>query len=194
MMDIENNDIVNLQTQAVAENTTAISNDEELTEDDFNVNTFAKSATKLKYKQVTKDDFEIVKHIDKDMEEADIIAKLMSVETTDKPTMVIPLKRLGIPVTLQALTGKQTARIRSRYTRTEDTKKGKVEKLDSNGFNIGLIVGATVKPNWSNPALLKKYTASSGEEVIQRMLLAGEISLLGEAVLDISGFDVTLDD
>lgn len=167
-----NKDVKKLQTQDVAENATSFSNHRGA---------------------ITADDFGIVNTIDKDMEETAIIAKLME-NNNERPTIVVPLEIAGIPVTLQALTGKQVARIRSRCTRIENTKKGKVEKLDTNAFSVALIVEATVKPNWSNPVLLKQFMASSAEEYIQRKLYAGEISLLSEAVLDISGFNVDLDD
>lgn len=131
------------------------------------------------------------------MDNEDIIACLLSADADEKPTRVIPIKRengLCFPVTLKAITGKQLYRIRSRNTRSINTKNGNVDKLDTEGFNIGLITAATVAPNWGDPRLLKKYRASSGDEVLKRILLAGEISLLGDAVLDISGFNITLDD
>ena len=51
-----------------------------------------------------------------------------------------------------------------------------------------------MKPKWDDPKLLNKLKASSGTEVVKRLLLAGEISLLGEGVLDVSGFNLDLDD
>lgn len=132
--------------------------------------------------------------INEEMAEADIITKLLAADPEHVPTMVVPLKRLGIPVTLKALTGKQVARTRERNTQSIKTKKGPVDKLDYENFNIGLIVQASVKPNWNDAKLLEKFRASSGTEVVKRLLLAGEISLLGEAVLDVSGFNIDLDD
>lgn len=132
--------------------------------------------------------------INEEMEEADIITKLLAADPEHVPTMVVPLKRLGIPVTVKALTGKQVARTRERNTQSIKTKKGPVDKLDYENFNIGLIVQASVKPNWNDTKLLEKFRASSGTEVVKRLLLAGEISLLGEAVLDVSGFNIDLDD
>ena len=132
--------------------------------------------------------------INEEMEEADIITKLLAADPEHVPTMVVPLKRLGIPVTVKALTGKQVARTRERNTQSIKTKKGPVDKLDYENFNIGLIVQASVKPNWNDAKLLEKFRASSGTEVVKRLLLAGEISLLGEAVLDVSGLNIDLDD
>ena len=132
--------------------------------------------------------------INKDMSEEDIITALLNSNADDKPKMIVPLKRLGIPVTLKALTGKQVFKVRERNTRTIE-RRNKTEKvLDTEGFNTGLIVAATVKPNWGAPELLNKFRASSGEEVLKRILLGGEISLLGDVVLEISGYNIGIDD
>ena len=132
--------------------------------------------------------------IKEDMEESDIITRLLAASAEEVPTMTIPLKRLGVPVTLKALTGKQVSRCRDHNTTTIKTKQGPKEKVDNEGFMIGLISLSTVKPNWGDPKLIEKFHASSGDEVIKRLLLGGEISLLGEAVLDVSGYNVDLDD
>ena len=139
-------------------------------------------------------DEKVKEKINKDMSEEDIIAALLNSNADDKPPMIVPLKRLGIPVTLKALTGKQVFRVRERNTRTVE-RRNKIEKvLDTEGFNMGLIMASTVKPNWGAPELLNKFRASSGEEVLKRILLGGEISLLGDVVLEISGYNVGIDD
>lgn len=132
--------------------------------------------------------------IKEDMEESDIITRLLAASAEEVPTMTIPLKRLGVPVTLKALTGKQVSRCRDHNTTTIKTKQGPKEKVDNEGFMIGLISLSTVKPDWGDPKLIDKFHSSSGDEVIKRLLLGGEISLLGEAVLDVSGYNVDLDD
>ena len=59
-------------------------------------------------------DEEVKEKINKDMSESDIITALLNSNADDKPTMIVPLERLGIPVTLKALTGKQVSRVRER--------------------------------------------------------------------------------
>ena len=137
---------------------------------------------------------DIQNEIDEEMQEADIITKLMAADPDNVPTMVIPLARLGIPVTLKALTGKQVSRTRDRHTQTIKTKNGPVDKLDSEAFGIALIAASSVKPNWNDAKLLEKFKASSANEVIKRLLLAGEIQLLSDAVLEVSGYNLSLDD
>ena len=132
--------------------------------------------------------------IDENMEQGEIITALLAADSENFPTIIVPLERLGIPVKLKALTGKQVSRVRDRNTRTVKTKQGPKEVTDNEGFMIGLISLATVNVPWGDPKLIEKHKASSGDEVIKRTLLAGEIALLGEAVLDVSGYNVELDD
>lgn len=132
--------------------------------------------------------------IAEDMTESDAITRLLAVSTEEVPTIVIPLQRLGIQVTLKALTGKQVSRCREHNTTTVKTRQGPKEKVDTEGFMISLISLSTVKPNWGDPKLIEKFHSSSGDEVIKRLLLGGEINLLGEAVFEVSGYNVELED
>jgi hypothetical protein len=132
--------------------------------------------------------------INEEMEQSDIITALLAADADKFPTITVPIERLGIPVKLKALTGKQVSRVRDRNTKTVKTKQGPKEMTDNEGFMIGLISLATVNFQWGAAPLVEKYKASSGDEVIKRTLLAGEIALLGEAVLDVSGYNVELDD
>lgn len=130
-----------------------------------------------------------------EMNNEDIITCLLSGEADDKPTRTIPIKRengISFPVTVKAITTKQFYRIRTRNTRR--VNKSGTKELDVEGFNAGVVAAATVTPKWGDTRLLKKYTASSGEEVLKRILLAGEMSLLAEVVMDLSGFNTTLND
>lgn len=126
------------------------------------------------------------------MNEEQILQRLLDADTV--PEKTVKLERLGIPVTLRGLTGKQVFSIRERCTERKERKGRVTERLDEEQFNTALIATATVKPNWGDSKLLAKYSASGPEEVIKRVLLAGELSALGDVVLDLSGFNVDLED
>ncbi|RYD01643.1 XkdN [Desulforamulus aquiferis] len=126
------------------------------------------------------------------MTDEQIIQRLL--EADNLPEKTVSLPRLGIPVTLKGLTGKQVSNIRERCTERSE-KRGKIsERLDEEQFNAALIAAATVKPNLADPKLLSKYNASGPEEVVRRILLAGELAAVGDVVLDISGFNVDLEE
>ncbi len=126
------------------------------------------------------------------LSEEQILQRLLDADTVPERTVTLP--RLGIPITLRGLTGKQVFSIRERCTERRERRGQVIEKLDEEQFNTALIAAATVKPNWGDPKLLAKYKASGPEEVIKRILLAGELAALGDVVLDLSGFNVELGD
>lgn len=123
----------------------------------------------------------------------EILQKLLAVD--EVPERTVSLKRIGIPVTLKGLTGKQVFSIRERCTTVVKEKRGGSRReLDEEAFNCSLIATATVKPNWADPKLTAKFRASSADEVIKRLLLAGEIAQLGDLVLELSEFNTELEE
>ena len=128
-----------------------------------------------------------------ELTDEEILQRMLDVETV--PERTVSLKRIGIPVTLKGLTGKQVYSIRERCTVTVSGKRGQTRReLDDEAFNGALIAAATVKPNWGDAKLMAKYRASSADEVVKRLLLAGEISQLGDLVLEISEFNTELEE
>jgi hypothetical protein len=126
------------------------------------------------------------------MTEDQILQRLL--EADSLPERTVRLERLDIPVKLRGLTGKQVFSIRERCTERKEKRGQTITHLDEELFNVSLIAASTIAPNWGNPQLLSKYAASSAEEVIKRILLAGELSALGDVVLDLSGFNTELKD
>lgn len=124
--------------------------------------------------------------------EEQVLQRLLDADTL--PERTVRLERLGIPVRLRGLTGKQVYSIRERCTERREKRGQTVERLDEELFNVSLIAASTLTPNWGDAKLLAKYEASGPEEVIKRLLLAGELSALGDVVLDLSGFNTELED
>jgi len=126
------------------------------------------------------------------MSEDQIIKKLLNDE--EVPTRTVFLERLGIPIKLRALTAKQLLKTRETATYIEKVKGGEVQKFDNDSFNMGLIMKATVSPNWSDSKLLTSLKVSSGAEILKRKLLAGELDNLANEVMDLSGYNDELKD
>jgi hypothetical protein len=124
--------------------------------------------------------------------EEQILQRLLDADTV--PERTVKLERLGIPIRLRGLTGKQVYAIRERCTDRQNKRGQVTERLDMEQFNTALIAAATVAPNWGDAKLLAKYNASGPEEVVKRVLLAGELDALGDVVLDLSGFNTELDE
>ncbi|MBE3576877.1 MAG: hypothetical protein IMX00_04225 [Limnochordales bacterium] len=104
------------------------------------------------------------------------------------------LKRLQIPVVVQALTSKQVYAIREQCTRTIRGKRGQPdrEEVDTELFTLRVVLAGIVEPKFDNPRLLEKLQVSGPEEALQRLLLAGELSQIFSEILALSGFDEDL--
>lgn len=139
------------------------------------------------------EELELEKEKEMIMTEEEIISILA--EERPLPTRDVRIKRLGLVITLRALTEKDISKTRKDCTHEKKARGGRKEKeFDDEEFNIALIEKSAIKPNFNNPKLLKALKLSSGKEVIRRKFLAGEMAQLGDNVLELSGFDDELED
>jgi len=126
-----------------------------------------------------------------EMTEQNVLEKLLNVDTV--PTKTVLLKRIGIPVTLKGLTNKRVSNIKKECTEIVKRRGKQSKEINEEDFETSLIAASTVKPDWGNTKLMEKYNASRPIEVIKKILLAGEMSLLSDIVLELSGFDDELE-
>lgn len=126
------------------------------------------------------------------MKEKDILSKLMN--TYEVPTATVILDRIGIPVTLKGLSSKEISTIRKECTYQRKIKGNLEEKLNGSEFDAGLIVAATTNFDWKSPELLDYHKASDGKQLIRKMLLAGEISLITDKIMEVSGYNDELEE
>lgn len=88
-----------------------------------------------------------------------------------------------------------TADEHSEYMRRS---KGKIKKdgtdFDGAKFNLLIVAGQTVAPDFSNAELLKKSGCSTAVDFIKKKLLSGEIAEAAEQIIRISGFDTDINE
>lgn len=137
-------------------------------------------------------DLELTKEELVEMTEDEIISKLMV--PTDVPERTYAIERLGIQVTLKGLSEREIQRIRKECTIERKNRGTRIKELQEEEFNAALIEAATVKPNWGDKRLLSSLNLSSGREVIKRKLLGGEMTALGDRVMELSGYDDELEE
>ncbi|MGN7387722.1 phage tail assembly chaperone [Sporosarcina sp. SAFN-015] len=104
------------------------------------------------------------------------------------------IKRLKTNFTVKALTGDKLNELREQCTYTEG--KGANRRTFTNEDELGklLIAEACIEPDFSDAKLLAKYGAKDAADCVQKALLAGEVTTLSHAVLDVSGFDNAAED
>lgn len=145
------------------------------------------------------------------MSEDQIIESLLG--KSGAPVGFYRIKRLNLEIDLQGLLANKVYETREQCT-TKKKTKGRIEtEFDEEKFNCLLIVQATtglrviiqektentekkvIELNgWGDQRFLSKYKLSGPDQVVKRMLLAGELDSLGNSVLDLSGYNTDLED
>jgi len=131
-----------------------------------------------------------------------IVDKLLTNDKlTEKPTMEVEIKRfskaLGEPCLfkIQAVETKKLREISELNTKTEyvSTKdkngrvvKEKKETTDRYKTIIDTIVESVVDPDFRDSRLREKYKTQDPAEIVEKMLLVGEIELLNNKINEIN--------
>lgn len=109
------------------------------------------------------------------------------------PEKTVGIARINLSVTLRALKDDQIEQLEKRYTKVTKSRGEETKTLDKPRYYRALIVAATVaiggnpSMKWDHPALKAKFQAMDGESVVKAALISGEITMLVDATLDISG-------
>lgn len=143
------------------------------------------------------------------MTEEQVIEQLLG--KSEAPKGFYRIKRLNLEIDMQGLMASRVYKLREQCT-VKEKKKGRVETdFDEERFNCLLITEATVGlrvvtqeatekterkviefSGWGDKRLMSKM--SGPDQVVKRMLLAGELDALGSAILDLSGYNTDLED
>lgn len=76
---------------------------------------------------------------------------------------------------------------------TVPKKGGKID-FNAKRFNQLVILNHTVEPNFRSAELIQQAGVATPEQLLNKMLLAGEIQTLSEQIREVSGFADSLDD
>jgi len=84
------------------------------------------------------------------------------------------------------------------YSGYQNRCRGKLSKdgvdFDGGKFNMLIIAGQTVEPNFSNSDFLSKAGCANAADFISKKLLAGEISDIAAKIIKESGFDASINE
>ncbi|MDP5275703.1 phage tail assembly chaperone [Chengkuizengella axinellae] len=123
--------------------------------------------------------------------EDDVLRILLDADL--RPEKEIFMKRFNLHFHIQALDGKTINKIREQASYPV---KGGEKQVDDEKFGALVIEKACLIPNWTDSQLLEAF-GPTPIDVIQKRLLAGEISKLSNEILALSGFtdeDESLDE
>lgn len=111
-------------------------------------------------------------------------------DVTDMQETIHVNDRLG-DFTVKPMTSEQFNEYGKRC-RSKINKSGM--DFDGTKFNLLIVAGQTIKPNFNNAELLQKASCSTASEFIQKKLLPGEISAISSKIQEISGFDTDINE
>lgn len=93
-----------------------------------------------------------------------------------------------VPFEIRAITEGEADTIRKQATRTIKNRAGATESsLDAAKLTRLLVIAGTVTPNFRSKELCDAYSVIDPEQLIGKMLLAGEYAKLSDAILTLSG-------
>lgn len=96
-----------------------------------------------------------------------------------------------VPFVIRPITQEENEEILRRHKKRD--KKGN-ETFDQIGYSHDLAATAVVSPDLENAELQKAYGVLGNIKLLEKMLLIGEFTALGEAVRELSGLDKDIND
>ncbi len=125
----------------------------------------------------------------KELSDEELLEKVLG--APQEATKQVYMKRFDAYFTVKAISSEEYTKLETRCKYPVKNKRTHQieEKINQEMLSNLLIVTACIKPDWNNPALLKKYNTENPAKVIQKRLYIGEIAQLTETIMDISGFE-----
>lgn len=102
-----------------------------------------------------------------------------------------------IPWQFGAITGDEDAALRKSATKRipiPGKKNVFMPETDFDLYTLKIAVATVKHPNLNNKELQDSYGAMSAEQLIQRMLLPGELTEVKKVAQSVNGFDIGLED
>lgn len=117
---------------------------------------------------------------------------LLENQINDVTSQILVSPRLrGNPFTIRAMTGKEFNEYQQAATKIH---KGQRVDFNSALFREKVIINHTVEPNFKDADFIKKAGCVTPEQLLNKVLLAGEIAELSNQISILSGFDTDMDE
>ena len=111
-----------------------------------------------------------------------------------KPILDSSGKPIPAPFVIRRISQEENERLVRQSTRTRNVRGQAVREMDSLEYGRRVVVTATVTPDFTSEELCRTYGTLDPLELPGKMLLIGEYQKLTEAVMELSGLDLDLED
>lgn len=92
---------------------------------------------------------------------------------------------------IKSISQREVRALRTKHTKIN--KKGRQE-TDNEALNEEIVIECTVNPNLKDAESIKAMGCTTPSQYLNKVLLAGEVTNLCQAILDFSGFGTSIDE
>lgn len=129
-----------------------------------------------------------------------LVDKLLQIDTAKikMPEKEIEMKRLSkllgekVVFKVRAIDGQRYADIQR--LAIDISNKGNVKDIDMYKLQVLTIIEGVVDPNLKDKRLLEHFNCATPEELVKKLLLAGEITDLYNEITALSGYETEVED
>jgi hypothetical protein len=106
-----------------------------------------------------------------------------------EPEKDVYIKRLGVNFRVKAIDTNEFYEIREQATYTVGKGANKKTEVREDEVAALIVAKGVVDPNFGDKKVLEKFKATDAADAVKKALYIGEITLLQDEILRLSGFD-----
>jgi hypothetical protein len=106
-----------------------------------------------------------------------------------EPEKDVYIKRLGVNFRVKAIDTNEFYQIREQATYTAGKGANKKTEVREDEVAALIVAKGVVDPNFGDKKVLEKFKATDAADAVKKALYIGEITLLQDEILRLSGFD-----
>ncbi len=129
-----------------------------------------------------------------DMTDDDALRMLISakpVRATRKVAVPMGEEAREVPLTLRSLNDPEIKEIRKAAEKPlnrEQRRRGEEPELDDDLYRRLIIVNGVQSPKLNNPELLAAHGCARGEQLVEKLFLSGQKTILFAKIMEVSGY------
>ena len=94
-----------------------------------------------------------------------------------------------VPFIIRPITAEENKELVKKYTIVTKDRRGSKRHLDSDKYQTAVVIAGTVKPEFDSAELCEAYGVLDPQDLVGKMLFAGEFATLAEEIFRLSGLD-----
>lgn len=109
-------------------------------------------------------------------------------------TVILSERLKDHPFKIKPISNEEYQAYTKRATKINTKGKNKGAEFDSRQFNMDVVLNHTVEPNFRDADFVAEAGVMTPEQLVNKLLLSGEVQELSNKISALSGFDNTLED